>query len=134
MTDKDKLTAARLRIVASNGKTVTKPPEHRTLRRRQHRKIKDAWFSPIPLWWLNDARFHKLYPARARVHTRLWFETHGGTESVAVTNELAAQLGLPKQGKMRELRWLEREGFLTVEAIGNRTPIIRLLPLSHQPE
>jgi len=43
---------------------------------------------------------------------------------------LAAELGLSKQNKMRELRWFERQDFLIMEIDRNRNPIIRLLPLS----
>src|SRR5215813_13171215 len=103
---------------------------HRSPARRKRRKAEDDLFSPTPLWWLHDKRFHKFINARSRVYHRLWFETYEGTEPARVTNVLAAELGLPKQNKMRELRWFEREGFLVMELDGNRTPIIRLLPLS----
>jgi len=72
-------------------------------RRRRRQADTDDWFSPVPLWWLSDERFRKIYSARARIHARLWFETYNGTEPVTVTNELAAELGLSKQNKMREL-------------------------------
>jgi hypothetical protein len=49
---------------------------------------------------------------------------------VELTNQLATKLGLPKQNKMRELRWFKRQGLLAVTVSGNKTPIIRLLPLS----
>jgi hypothetical protein len=92
---------------------------------RSRRAKGDYRFSQIPLQWLADPSVgHRLFGARERVWIWLWYRSFGGEKTVRFNNEAAEALGLPRTNKMRELRWLEARGLVTLAAIGSRTVIV----------
>jgi len=54
-----------------------------------------------------DRRWDSVFPARVRLYLYLQYRSHRGAKEVRLTNDEAGKLGLAKQNKMRDLRWLE---------------------------
>jgi hypothetical protein len=98
--------------------------------RRQPRN--PDWWSPLPLKVLTDRKWDWLYPARVRLAHYIDITTrrrNGARMPVELTNKRAAEIGLAKQNKMRELRALAERGVVSFTVGGNRTPVVTWLGL-----
>jgi len=76
-------------------------------------------FAIVPLRQLMDRRWDSVFPARVRLYLYLQYRSHRGAKEVRLTNDEAGKLGLAKQNNMRDLRWLEARGLLTVVSTGS---------------
>ena len=76
-------------------------------------------FAMVPLRWLTNRRMDDVFPARTRLYLYLQYRSRRGMQEVKLTNKEVGKLGLTKQNKMRDLRWLEARGLLTVVSTGS---------------
>jgi hypothetical protein len=78
-------------------------------------------FAMVPLRWLTNRRMDDVFPARTRLYLYLQYRSRRGMQEVKLTNKEVGKLGLTKQNKMRDLRWLETRSLLTVASAGSET-------------
>jgi hypothetical protein len=78
-------------------------------------------FAMVPLRWLMNRRMDDVFPARTRLYLYLQYRSHRGAQEVRLTNGEAEKMGLAKQNKMRDLRWLEARRLVTVVTAGSDT-------------
>jgi hypothetical protein len=92
-------------------------------------KVTREPFAKVELSWLTTYRsvLGRVYSARSRLWHYLLIKTRHGQRQTRVTNDDAAELGLTKQSKMRELRCLEKAGLIATHMNGNRAPLVSVL-------
>src|SRR5262249_44807749 len=106
------------------GDSFVAPPAKRFRRRpRIHEP-----FVAVPLQRLLDRSWDDCFPARTRLLLYLEYETKYGQQEVSLTNAVAADLGLNRQNKMRELRRLERRGRILLTTKGRSAVSVTFLP------
>jgi len=66
----------------------------------------------VPLQWL--LKPHKPFPRDTRLLLYLLYKSHWGQKEVRVTNELAAELGMSKWAKNRNIAQLARDDWLRI--------------------
>jgi hypothetical protein len=93
---------------------------------RMARTVKSQRFVRVWEAWMADRWGNRLFSARARLFLFLVMESYEGKKPVRMTNAMAAKLGLPRQNKLRELRWLQAAGLVVVTSEGNKTPVVTL--------
>jgi hypothetical protein len=124
MTDKPRITAARLRIVTSNGEAVvaqTASGESKRRGRKPRMPKIDGIFAPVTVDQLYDRRFDKVYPPKTRLYLFIVAESLRGTRPFDLTGDMIAQLGINRHHKSDYLRVLERHGLVEVIRAGKTT-------------
>jgi hypothetical protein len=102
-------------------------PKHKRLSRIE------VDFAMVPLPWLRDHTWYHVFPARTRLYLYLQYKSRRGTKVVRLTNDMAKEIGLAKQNKMRDLRLLEAEGFVTVLEVDRADSITVQVAVIRQP-
>jgi hypothetical protein len=124
----NRLTAAKLRIVARDGASVSESGSARvspTGPSRRGRKPRmppiDDLFSPITLEMLHNRQFDVIHPPITRLYHFIVAQSYRGTQPFDLTNKMAAKLGIDRFQKSRHLAELERLGLVTVIRDGQAT-------------
>jgi hypothetical protein len=83
-----------------------------------------GYWAPVPLEVLTDRRHWGLIPARFRLLLYIQIKSRRGEKPIPLTNAMAEEIGLNRRQKWVWLGALEAEGYVTVEQIGKRNPIV----------
>jgi hypothetical protein len=67
------------------------------------------------LRWLHESHTPSPFSYHARLFLHLLYKSHDGQKEVRVTNEVAAEIGMPEWVKRRSLAYLIRIGWVRVE-------------------
>lgn len=85
-------------------------------------------FARVPLQWLLKPHKPSPYRPQERLFTYLLYRSHWGQRAVALTDELAAEIGIDPSTKRRIVRRLERDGWLRVSWEGrSRAMVVTML-------
>lgn len=101
----------------------------------RHGKRKSVPFAKVPLDQLTDRRWDEIYPPRVRLWFYLVVKSRSGRNSVRLTNQKAAEIGLDRHGKSRALARLQSAGLVSVIQQGLEAPVISvLIPANPEPD
>jgi hypothetical protein len=130
MSNKAKLTAAHLRIVSDNGRTVPDPgqPTVSNVRRRLKLDRLDEPFARTRLRWLSQRWHPRLSVAELRLYFYLVCVSWEGQRIVLMTDDVANGAGLTEWQRRNLPRRLERHGLVAIEeAKRGSAPRIRVI-------
>jgi hypothetical protein len=83
-------------------------------------------WAAVTLEELTDRRHDATYSDRTRLLLLLRIRSRRGQREVRLTNELAAAIGLGREQKRRCLRYLELGGYVSVNRVGQKVPVVTL--------
>jgi hypothetical protein len=123
MNDEPPITAAKLRIVTNNGKTV---PSERPKSAKQPKRKRQ--FAQVNLDRLRDPIWQRRFSAATLLYVLLQYMTRRGAKSWVLTNDDAAIVGVDRRRKRDGLRELEADGLIRVIKKGRHNPEVVMLP------